>query len=331
MILKLEKEMNQKQIEKNRKDMADAKGEGFSYIPGDKTSGEKLQNFLQEISPSNSQNLYNPGTDSQLKANMVIQKGVRGELLKNNQNKLKSLSLKKLDQGMKNALKEEFQNTIKNKIEDSNQTHLEDGQLEPVSESYQRLLCLIVQSDTWCGYLLVSSQLKMNNSDYHSILQGWLQKQFVNMNEIAETDYFEINLAVSENIELKEWAQEKADYLELFEIESNEVLLSFFSIDPKFLIVEINDSNEMLEVPIDFVKTDQKIALSLFLHLPDNKKYILYTPANQILSGLQKTKLIDKLVEKLYTPLDFEKELNQMKAEVYLNESFQQIKKLQIT
>ena len=84
----------------------------------------------------------------------------------------------------------------------------------------------------------------------------------------------------------------------------------------------------MLEVPLDFVPSDQKIQLSLFLHLPDNKKYILYTPAEQILSAQQKRKLQEKHVEKLFTPMDFEKELHKLKAEHFLNESVKNIKKV---
>ena len=35
----------------------------------------------------------------------------------------------------------------------------------------------------------------------------------------------------------------------------------------------------------------------------------------------QKTKLTEKSIQKLYTPLNFEKELNKLKAETFLNSS----------
>lgn len=332
-ILTIEKELAQKQITQELKEiqLAKTKEASFTFIPGEATKNKNLQNFLDEMeSPANPHHLYTPSSTSEKKSNIIFQKGIRGELLKNNQGKLKNLNLKKIDSHLKDTLKEDFKNTIKNKIIDIIQTyHEEEGtSVSTENKAYQKLFCLIVQSESWCGYLLASTQLKMNHQDYHSILQSWLQNQFVNMNEITDNDYFEINLENTENIELKEWAKEKADYLEIIEIDEKEVLVSFFSIDPKNLIIEINDSYEMLEVPLTLISTEKKVLLSLFLHLPDNKKYILYTPANQILSSQQKNKLSDKFIDKLYTPLDFEKELNKLKAEAYLNDSVKQIKKV---
>ena len=195
---------------------------------------------------------------------------------------------------------------------------------------YKKLLCLIVQSESWCGYLLIASQLTINNQDYQIILQEWLQNQFVNMSDIDENDLFEVNLELTDDLHIKSWAQEKADYLELVDVDDQEVLVSFFSIDPKSLVLDANDTFEMLGVPLNITSTDKKSSLSLFLHLPDNKKFILYTPAQQILSSQQKIKLAEKSVEKLYTPLDFQKELNIMKAEDYLNHSVKLIRKVAI-
>ena len=184
-----------------------------------------------------------------------------------------------------------------------------------------------MQSESWCGYLVISSQNQIKNNDYQTILQNWLQDQFINMNEISENDYFEIELQ-NKDVDLKTWAQANSDYLEIIETDKSEVLLSFFSIDPKYLILELSEAHQMLEVPLQLVTADKKIELSLFLHLPDNKKYILYTPANQTLSSQQKNKLLEKSIVKLHTPMSFEKELNKLKAEYYLNDSVSKIKQV---
>ena len=69
------------------------------------------------------------------------------------------------------------------------------------------------------------------------------------MNEISENDYFEIQLQNKE-VDLKSWAQKNSDYLETIETDKSEVLLSFFSIDPKYLILELSEAHQMLEVQL---------------------------------------------------------------------------------
>ncbi len=336
-ILKIEKELAP--VKKPGRKLSTYQEEidpGFAYMPDEKLIADNLQDFLnREEKAKQSKTLYMPGlasgqrTDLLLdqtpgthRTDIVLDQKPRGQLLKNNQSKLKSLELKKMDESLRNSLKEEFQNIIKERIVEMSQTYREsEATVDSEKNSFSKLVCLVIQSDSWCGYLLVASDIKMAPQDYQAILQSWLQNQLVNMNEITENDYFDIHLENSENIDLKSWAEEKADYLERLEVDTHEVLVSFFSIDPKHLIIEVNDSYEMLEVPLELISANKKLALSLFLHLPDNKKYILYTPAEQMLSLQQKTKLTEKSIQKLYTPLNFEKELNKLKAETFLNSS----------
>ncbi len=340
-ILKIEKESVNSATD-TAKAAASVKMTSHIRITSKKKS-EDAEAFLQSLAkePTNVVTQSSSGGSSYEKASVHVQKGNRGDLIKYNKAKLSTLSQKlsqalnaeKIQPALKLSLKDEFQSRIKNQIQDVTQAYLESEILPKIkledfaTDFYQKLLCLIVQSDSWCGYLLIASQIQINNSDYQIILQNWLQSQFINMNEISENDYFEIQLQNRE-IDLKSWAKTNSDYMEIIENENSEVLISFFSIDPKYLILELSEAYQMLEVPLDIVPSDQKIQLSLFLHLPDNKKYILYTPAEQILSAQQKRKLQEKNVEKLFTPMDFEKELNKLKAEHYLNETVKNIKKV---
>ena len=351
-----------KKVGKKISTYSDGINDGVAYRPDEKAIAENLQDFLnREEKSKQSKTLNMPGlasgqrsdllldqpagakrtdmlldqsagakrTDMLLdqpegvkRTDMLLDQSERGQFLKTNQSRLKSLKLKKMDDSLKNALKEEFQNIIKDRIVEMSQTYREsEGNQESLNNFFPKLVCLVIQSDSWCGYLLVASDVSMEPQHYQAILQTWLQNQLVNMDEITENDYFYIHLENSEKNDLRAWAEEKADYLERLEIEDHEVLVSFFSIDPKHLIIEISDSNEMLEVPLELVRAEKKLGLSLFLHLPDNKKYILYTPAEQMLSIQQKNKLSEKSIHKLFTPLNFAKELNIMKAETFLNSS----------
>ncbi len=336
-ILKIEKEFQQASDEIKRISNIKEKTIATTFVNSKKKT-EAVQNFLQELEKEdarNSSSLIIPSKPPE-KSIIHIQKGNRGALINYNKSRLESLAkksnLEKLESSTKEALQLNFQNKVKNQILDLTLSYAEtesvktvNAATENIADSFKKLLCLVVQSESWCGYLVIASQNQIKDNDYQTILQNWLQDQFINMNEISENDYFEIQLQ-NKDVDLKLWAQKNSDYLEVIETEKSEVLLSFFSIDPKYLILELNESAQMLEVPLQLVTPDQKIELSLFLHLPDNKKYILYTPAHQALSSLQKNKLLEKSIEQLHTPMSFEKELNKLKAEYYLNDSVNKIK-----
>ena len=336
-ILKIEKESQQTVIDVTKLSNEKEDALKTTIISGKKKT-EAMQIFLQDLDKQSTENPAPSNFEGEAAKSIIhIQKGSRGDLIKFNKSKLESLAnnsnLEKLKTSTKEALQTDFQNKVKNQIIDLTQSYaeMESGDASKADASasglHQKLLCLVVQSESWCGYLVISSQNQIKDNDYQTILQNWLQDQFINMNEISENDYFEIELQ-NKDVDLKTWAQMNSDYLEIIGTEKSEVLLSFFSIDPKYLILELSEAHQMLEVPLLLVKPDKKIELSLFLHLPDNQKYILYTPANQILSSQQKNKLLEKNVDKLHTPMSFEKELNKLKAENYLNDSVKKIKQV---
>src|SRR3989344_4308749 len=339
-ILKIEKEQKQVSPEIQKSAATSDQESQVTMVSGTiSKKSENLQSFLDDVDKHAVQLSALPTASTEDKKSQIhIQKGTRGDLIKYNKTKLTSLHTTLTSEGLKSelktALQQEFENNVKNQIVDLTQTHLET-ETEIISLNnagtpfYKKLLCLVVQSDNWCGYLLLASQLRINNSDYQSILQSWLQNQFINMPEISESDCFEVHLDYRE-VNLKDFAKANADYLEIINVEKNEILISFFSIDPKYLILELSETYEMLEVPLDIIETEKKIPMSLFLHLPDNKKYILYTPSHKMLSTQQKVKLAEKSITKLYTPIDFENELQKYKAESYLNESIRKLKKVSL-
>ncbi|MFZ3231582.1 MAG: hypothetical protein WA160_15345 [Pseudobdellovibrio sp.] len=253
------------------------------------------------------------------------------DLLQENQAKLKKFNLQKLDEKLKLQLQLKFNSDIKAQLLELAQSQAEAQSANVVettgSSGFKKILCLIVQSSTWCGYLLVASQVDINGDDCKLLIQSWLQGQLLNLTEISPYDYFDIQIQATSYDEAKTWVEEKADYLEYLNIDKNEIFFSFFTLDPKFLIVELNENHEMIEVSLDLIDVDKQIPLSLFIHLPENKKYLLYTLPFQSLQQNQKQRLHDKSVTSLFTPIEFESEYKKIKAEKFLNNSFQNTRK----
>jgi hypothetical protein len=280
-------------------------------------SNPALDQFLREID----------SVDKDTKAQTVAN---QKERLSSNQQKLKSFHQQNLDAKLKKLLQNKFENEVRGQIQEGLQTAGEGRSYETAiaeGTSARKLLCVVIQSASWCGYLLVGSQVEINNEEYRTLIQSWLQDQLVDMSEISNHDYFEVQLAVGNYAELKTWAEQKSDYIEFIQADKNEIFISFFTLDPKYLMIELNENHEMLEVPLEMIDVDQSIPFSLFIHLPENKKYLLYTLPHQSLLANQKNRLMDKSVHSLFTPIEFEAEFKKLKAEKYLNSSYDQLKK----
>ncbi|MBC7421311.1 MAG: hypothetical protein H7328_11335 [Bdellovibrio sp.] len=182
--------------------------------------------------------------------------------------------------------------------------------------------CLTVQSSAWCGYLVVYSDCQIDFSTSQSLFKDWLTGNLDHLTDLEDTEQFEIEIA---HADFKSWAKENADHYESVGSENNEILLSFFSIDPRSLIIDMNES-ELIEIPLQIIPVDKELTFSVYLHLPENKKYLLYTRTKQALSSSQQRRLTDKNIDKLYTPQEFEKEYRKLIAENHLNQLFDSIK-----
>lgn len=185
--------------------------------------------------------------------------------------------------------------------------------------------CFIIKSMTWCGYVVVASPVKVSAHDLEMPIASWLKGRFQNFQNLAEQDLFHIQVEKSDYID---FIKNKVEYSEKIKTDNHEMNISFFATRPSELLLILNDSQEMLEVPLEIIPTEIDLPMNLYVHLPENKKYILFTSLNKPFASLQKERLVSKGVKKLFTQVTYEKQLNQMKAEFHINHSITVDKKL---
>lgn len=166
-----------------------------------------------------------------------------------------------------------------------------------------RAYCLAVVSEAWCGYLTTVSDHALEAEPLRKIVAEWINENFATAIEHDEHDFVEIN-----NLE-PEWLEQlekNADYYEPLQIKDVDIKVCFFSVEPAKMNIELNDENSMIKMSTQEVPADEELPFSLHLHLPENKKYIIYTQANKVLSLDQKNRLIANKILFLYTTLNFE-------------------------
>ncbi len=291
-------------------------------------------------------------------SDLIIQHGHRSDLLKLRNESLSQLEEKTLGRAVKENLKSDFEEQFKQSFEDMLATYNEasaDNNLSPTIENtkqidtsirtedgtltaemaqlqinakknsdialinqHKSIYCMIVQSETWCGYLVVYSDFEIDLSLSQNLFQQWLSGHFKNLLEFAEAEQFAINISV---VDYKMLAEASADYSEIVVMNDKEIIVSFFTVDPQQLLVDLNDK-DLIAVPLEIIPSGRTLLMSFYLHLPQNEKYLLYTPVNQKIEKEQHRRLTEKSVQTLYTPIEFEREYRILKAENFLT-SFQ--------
>lgn len=180
--------------------------------------------------------------------------------------------------------------------------------------------CLLVQSEHWCGYLLFYSDLDVQFTAILPLLIQWLQSIFTNLYPISNSDHFKVSL---QKETFQDWAHSRADFATEFDLNSKKNYLYLIAIKPNEMMMNIDEENHLIQFRLEQIPTETDLNLTLYLHLPENKKYIIYTPLNQKLSIDQKKRLIDRNIDKLFTPFDFEQEFKKIVVENQVNQLIQ--------
>ncbi len=188
----------------------------------------------------------------------------------------------------------------------------ESGQgVGTVFHQLRRAYCLSIFSENWCGYLIMVTDVVLDFSAVDLVFYEWIKQQFPQVDEIDEHDFFEIGA----DDEFVTHLTRKADYFETVSLRGSELGISFFSVEPAKMRLNLNEEKNLIQIATEDIPTGTELSFSLQLHLPQNKKYLLYTQAHKALNSDQKQRLLTNKVDLLYTSLDFEKEYKRFVAE----------------
>lgn len=216
----------------------------------------------------------------------------------------------------KENLKKEFESTIKSDLSDILETCQNDHVSNVISLNQEKktIYCLLVQSEKWSGHLMAYSNLTLESHLLEPVFKNWISKEFKYFNDQENHIFFEIEINLQD---FKVWVENKAEYTEILKVNESELSLSFVGIEPKHLLMEFDEEHDLVDVRLEWVPLKTVLNLSLYLHLPENKKFLLYTPQGQQMNEMQKQRLVENRVERLYSPIAFEEEVKRLKMLQY--------------
>lgn len=240
---------------------------------------------------------------------------------------------KKLSQKQKDRLQQKFSESVQNEFGELVKAY------DDIENTHQKKLLttrhiyvLAVQQPEWTGYLTLASESFIEPNSALGILSDWV-KSVKEQTSTKDTQTADIEITNEESevffdmlikpIDYAHFSSFKAEYQQEISHNNKRTLIAFFPFSPYHVMSTFHDNEDILEVPLEFLRGQTMLTFDLMLHLPENKKYITYVRAMDTLENEKLERLKKKFVETCYTKPEFEEELTRYKAETNLLSLFE--------
>lgn len=205
---------------------------------------------------------------------------------------------------------------------------INDGVVKHAVQDSSQVACIVVESEKFNGYLIAAlGKNRKMDGPFIKAVQDRLFK-FLKENGENVADKESLNLKIKK-VEFEDWALEYAEFLKKSVHNGDEIAMAFFPIPNARTEVGESASATMASVKLSEMEGDKQVEFNMYLYLPSNKKYILYTPKGGKFYSTQKGRLEEKGVKEVHMLKSEVNDLAKYKAQNYLNtliESYKQKK-----
>jgi hypothetical protein len=194
-----------------------------------------------------------------------------------------------------------------------------DGQVRDRIHQHTNAACIVIESQRFSGYLVaVMGKDKVINEDFIASVKEKLFKFLVDQGEDISHDEA-LSLKIKQ-VEFEPWAIEYADFLRKSVHKGDEVAMAFFPRKPLKATLEVSAREDMVKIGLEDLHGDRVVDFDLFMFLPTNNKYLLYTPKGGVfydrqLERLKKQGVTHMHIDKVAAPA-----ISKYRAENYLND-----------
>lgn len=184
-------------------------------------------------------------------------------------------------------------------------------------------ICLNVESSYFRGYLVAAmGQNRRFDDEFIATVQNRLQEFLKGKNlETGDNNPLEITIRP---VDFEGWAIEKAEFLRKTIHNGNEVAVAFFPVEKTIPNFGQSQALDMVSFDIEDLATDVPVTFDVYIYLPANNKYILYTPKGGTFLAHQKDRLKSKGVHKMHTKKSSTSDVTKYHIENNLNNSIQE-------
>lgn len=205
-----------------------------------------------------------------------------------------------------------------------------DEDIKQVVEESSNVACIVVESPRFSGYLVAAmgKNRKIDKGFVTSIRDRLFKFLKENGEESREEENMEIKI---KQVDFQDWALEYADFLRRSVHNGDEVAMAFFPFAEATTSMGNSASAEMGSVKIDDLHGDLQIEFNLYIYLPANNRYVLYTPKGSKFYSNQKNRLQGMGVTHLHMRKSEAQDLSKYRAQNYLNSKIEEYERKKAT
>jgi len=246
---------------------------------------------------------------------------------------------KKTDDATKSALqldKKEFltgtyeQNENESIIQKATESALEEVTAQKNSETIEQLekasnvACIIIESAKFNGYLIAAlGKNKVIDDQFMTTIQEKLYS-FLKAHGDLPSNESKIPLKLKiQEIEFENWALEQAQFLKKTIHGSDEIAMAFFPTQETKIQLEDSASEHMAKMKVSELREGIILEFDLYIYMPENQKFLLYTPQGWPLHKDQKDRLLEKGVHHMHLRKENMNAVVRYHAQNFLNDKIQ--------
>lgn len=172
------------------------------------------------------------------------------------------------------------------------------GHYRESTDSIGRVTCFRMQTRKMSGYfILVYGKGRPLDPEWTRNLQETLKKYLAEFGENTTLDPHE-QLEIDE-VKFNQWSKDQAQFIREATHAESELVLAFFKDDaPKESQSTVHQ--DYMEMGVDQLRGDHEVQFDIFIYLPQNAKFVLYTPRGGVLYENQKQKLLNDGIKKVH-------------------------------
>lgn len=195
------------------------------------------------------------------------------------------------------------------------------AEASPIEEA-TNISCIVIESSRFSGYLITA--MGKNKKIDEPFLAKVRERLFRFLRDAGETleDADSMNLKIKE-VPFEDWALEQAEFLRKSVHEGNEVAMAFFPCSKVRAVCGDSPDEEMTSTHLNELAGDVAVEFNVYIYLPKNKKYVLYTPRGSKFFSAQKERLLSQGVSNLHILKAETQDLDKYRAQNFLNEQIQ--------
>jgi hypothetical protein len=191
-------------------------------------------------------------------------------------------------------------------------------------EHTSHISCITIKSQRFSGYLVTAmgKNRKMDDAFLEMIRERLFQFLKNRGEQVDDKDSFLMNLKI-QPVDFDSWTMKQAEFLRKSIHNDEEVAMAFFPSAQARVELLDSEAENMCQINVDHIHENSKLDFDIYLYMPTNKKYVLYTQKDSVLGSAQKLRLKEKGMTHFHLKKEHSDEAKKYVAKAFLNKQIE--------